>query len=202
MGKVLLLTGVPAVGKTTLARKVASAISPVRCITFGEMIFEIKQRTRPNSTYEEMRRSPTKEADVSLIEIATTALIERISQLRSSVNIIIDSHAVVKDDYGFRVTPDSYTTLQKLSLDAILVLHAKHEDIANRINQNSQGRRLATLDEIATHEALQDSVSVAYSVSTGCPVFIIMASQSLETTFEKLLRIFDLIGMVYSKVGM
>lgn len=200
MGKVLLLTGVPAVGKTTLARKAERTISPVHTITFGEVILEVKKRTLPNATYEELRRTPTKEASIDLIERATALLLERVSQLRNSMNILIDSHAVAKDEYGFRVTPDSHDVLQKLSLDAILVLHAKHEDVAARINRQAVGRRQVTPHEVATHEALQDSVSIAYAVSTGCPVFIIMASESPEEVLGKLLRIFDLIGMDYSKV--
>jgi hypothetical protein len=69
-----------------------------------------------------------------------------------------------------------------------------------RINRHATGRRQVTPDEVATHEALQDSVSIAYAVSTGCPVFIIEANQSADKVLEKLLNIFDAIGMDYSRI--
>src|SRR5579884_2111149 len=151
MRKVLLLTGVPAVGKTTLAKKVEEAISPIHTISFGEMILEVRRHDAPGSTYEELRRNPTREANIDLIGRATAFLIERISQLRSSTNVLIDSHAVAKDEYGFRITPDSQSTLQQFNWDAIVILHAKHEDVAARINLRATGRRQVTPDEVATH---------------------------------------------------
>lgn len=200
VGKVLLLTGVPAAGKTTLANEVKETIQPMHVITFGEFILEVKKRGLPNVNYADLRSNPTREAGINLIEEATVLLLKHVSELRDKSNILIDSHAVAKDEYGFRITPDSHSFLQKIKLDAILILHANHQAVVSRINAKSDGRRLVTVEEVATHEVLQDSVSIAYAVATGCPVFIINADTPPKELLEKLLKIFDAIEMTYSKL--
>jgi adenylate kinase len=197
-GKVLLLTGVPAVGKTTLAKYLQGLIRPLHVIMFGEVLLEVKRVVSLNATYEGLRINPTKEASIELIDKATSVLLERINQLRGTTNIIIDSHAVAKYEGGFRISPDSHCILQKMRLDAVLVLHAKPDIIISRISERAEGRRQVTSDEVAVHQALQDAVSIAYAVTTGCPVFIINVDGTLADIGEKALNVFDSIGMSYS----
>ena len=194
-GKVVLLTGVPAVGKTTLARYARERIAHLHVVTFGEMIFEARQREEPTITYQEMRASPTKQAAGDSIAEATELLIERAGELRRTSNVLIDSHAVAKDDYGFRITPDSEAVLKRLMLDAVIVLHARPDTVLARMQSSPAGRRIVTPRQLATHEALQDAVAVAYAVASGCPVYVLEASSELDESLASLLRVFTAIGM-------
>lgn len=199
-GKVILLTGVPAVGKTTLARAIDAIITPLHIISFGEMILEVKLRYASTTTYKELRTNPTQVASSKLIQEASDLLLQQVTKLRTKSNIIIDSHAVAKDNYGFRVTPDSALFLQEIQLNAILVLHTNYKQVATRINANAEGRRVTTPAEVATHEALQDMVAVSYAVASGCPVFVVDANYPPSLLVEKVLVIFDAIDMEYTRV--
>jgi adenylate kinase len=197
-GKVVLLTGVPAVGKTTLARYALERVTRLHVITFGEMIFEARRREEPGITYQEMRAFPTKQAAGRTIETATELLIERAGELRQTSNVLIDSHAVAKDEYGFRITPDSEAVLKRLMLDAVIVLHAQPDTVLARMQSAPAGRRAVTPRQLATHEALQDAVAVAYAVASGCPVYVLEVCSELDESFRSLLRVFAAIGMELS----
>lgn len=54
-GKVILLTGAPATGKSTLAKILETNVEPLRRVSFGQLLFEYKRQTIPDLTYEELR---------------------------------------------------------------------------------------------------------------------------------------------------
>ncbi len=199
MYKVILLTGVPASGKSTLARALASAVSPVQTVSFGELILRLKTEAGATLDYPALRTKPSTEAPPALVEQARERLLAEVRQLRVQSNVIIDSHAVAKDEYGFRVTPDSSDYLRALQLDAIVILHPKPEDVVARIAEEPAGRREVDVDNVIRHSALQDAVSIAYAVSLGCPVFTLDAHGPLSDLVLRLLAILESIGMKYAK---
>lgn len=194
---VFLITGVPAVGKTTLANKLAERISPLEVITFRELILTIKAADRP-ITHSELRRHPTREATMSTIEKAVELLISRVNELRARTNVLIDSHAVAKDEYGFRVSPDNISVLNRIGLRAIFVLHGDHNTIIRRLKSDASGRRLVTRAEISVHERLQDSVAISYAVASGCPVFFVNTTE-LDVGIDNILKILDSLGVSYTR---
>jgi adenylate kinase len=198
VGKVVLLTGVPGVGKTTLVQFAHERVEPLHVITFGEMIFEVRKREEPELTYQHIRAAPTKHAAADIIARATDLLIERTRELRRVSNVVIDSHAVARDDYGFRITPDSHAVLQHLALDAVIVLHAEPETVLSRIHAAADGRRAVTSRQLAVHEALQDAVAVAYAVASGCPAYVLEVDSEMDQTFVSLLRVLEAVGMELS----
>jgi adenylate kinase len=177
---VFLLTGVPGVGKTTVSKKLGELIDPLEIISFGEVILNARADDQPRITHSELRRNPTSEATMRTIKNASELLVLRLHELRTRTNVIIDSHAVAKDRYGFRVTPDGISLLSRIGLRAIFVLHANHDEVRRRLKIDTKGR-------------------ISYGVATGCPVFVLNAT-TVEQTAEDLLFIFDTLKVSYSRV--
>ena len=195
---VFLLTGVPAVGKTTVAKKLAELIHPLEIISFGEIILTARADERPSITHSELRRNPTSEATMRTIKKSSELLVSRLHELRTHANVVIDSHSVAKDRYGFRVSPDGISLLNRIGLRAVFVLHADYDEISRRLKADAEGRRAVTTADIAIHERLQDSVAISYGVATGCPVFVVNA-RTPDQTAEDLILILDSLQVSYSR---
>jgi adenylate kinase len=200
-GKVLLVTGLPASGKTTLVQLLEKKVHPIRHVNFGRLILEVRQHTDPTATHDQLRASPTTTASVDYIQQARELLLQVVRNERDATNIVIDSHAVSADDYGFRVTPDSHSFLQELRLDAILILQVDYQELYSRLNKDKSGRRQVSLSRLQSYQSLQDSVAIAYSVVTGCPVFAIDANDTPSAVLDKTLKVFDAIGLAYNITG-
>jgi adenylate kinase len=195
---VFLLTGVPAVGKTTVASKLGQLIQPLEVISFGNLILNERSAVGDSVSHSELRRHPTREATMNTIKKSTEVLCSKLNELREHTNVIIDSHAIAKDSYGFRASPDSIASLTKFDLSAIFVLHAKYDEIRRRLESQNEGRRHVSAEEISTHERLQDSVAISYGVATGTPVFFVNA-QDVEQVAADLIAIMDSLKVCYSR---
>jgi adenylate kinase len=105
------------------------------------------------------------------IEAVDDLLIEFVQEKRDSSHIIIDSHPVTKESYGFRATAFSQDRIRQLSLDEIWVLYTAPEVAIKRIAKDAQGRPQITFVEAQFHTLLQSSVAATYGILAGCPVY-------------------------------
>jgi adenylate kinase len=189
--KVVLLTGVPGVGKSFVAAELERLFEPLTVIGFSSII----QDQRPDQpSIRSLRTDPDRYARSEDIDSATTELARRLEELRSNSNVLIDSHAVARTAYGFRITPDSVQTLQMLQLDAVLVLHDSPAAVIERTTADAQGRRPSSPDDVAHHASLQDSVSVAYGISSPCPVFVVNRGSNLDNDVQSIASILLSVG--------
>jgi adenylate kinase len=108
------------------------------------------------------------ELDEALIRLVTTE--------RSRTSVVIDSHPVTKEAYGFRVTGFSEEQLQRLSPDVIVCLYASSNVIVSRIQANPMGRPLPTPFEVDMHTLVQAQVAVQYGIMLGKPVYLFDSS--------------------------
>mgnify|MGYP000738611375 CR=1 FL=1 len=189
-GKVIYLTGAPATGKTTLARLIEEKFEPFLRIDYGKLLLERKRETFPYLKYEELREKSSKIIKVEDVKREDASLITKINELRATTNIIIDSHPVTKEEYGFRIIPFSLKLLAKLHLDIIIVLHRTYANILKTLAENPEGRPLITTEEAKAHEFLQDIIASSYGIICGCPVYILETNSSLDVLIEKVLNVF------------
>ena len=108
---------------------------------YGQLLLEHKLRkTGVEVGYDELRRDSASVISPQDVAEVDEWLIGQLPQWRTEGNIVIDSHPVTKEVFGFRITPYSLDQVRRIGFDAILVLVGEPNTLAQRIANDQQGR--------------------------------------------------------------
>jgi adenylate kinase len=116
------------------------------------------------------------------------ALVAFVNRHRGSRPIIIDSHAVTREEYGYRITPFSLDRFVRLAPDEIWVLFASPEATRARIAADAAGRLMVCEEEARMHTTLQASVAATYGMSLGRPVYFFDTGTRQDELVDRLAR--------------
>lgn len=189
---VIYLTGAPATGKSTLCRSVEQLASNVVILSYSQMLREHLRSRDVLLEGEDIRRESATVVTPDDVEQVDTKLLRRVRDDRHTKTIIIDSHPVTKETFGFRVTPFKHDHLLELSPDKIFCLYAAPEVLSQRIRDAPDGRPLPKDFELATHIQSQIGVAVSYATALGRCCYLLDSSvppESLVAEFIKLARL-------------
>ena len=178
MRKVCLVTGTPGVGKTTLCSALAREL-PTRYqhISFGGLILKCLNEDGFGGTEADLRRRVSQLVTAQVISRATDLLVQETNaDGNENLWLLLDSHAVSQDRFGFIATPDGPSYFQRLRYSAIINLFADPTEVLKRSNPDETGRQARTADDVATHANLQNAVTVLYSAFSACPAFFVDAN--------------------------
>ncbi len=177
MGKVILLTGAPGVGKSTLREGLVQRLPKLQAFDYGRLLLELKATAGVKLTYEELREKSATVVGPSDVSAIDEKVIERVGELRHDSDVLVDSHAFTAEDYGLRAVPYSLPQLQRLKLDGIIVLHCDPQILNDRNQSNPEGRRNIGIELLGELQVLQESVGLFYAISCGCPIFVLDVTQ-------------------------
>lgn len=180
-GFTVFITGVSAVGKTTLARRLSEMGMGYR-VSIGEVILQVVQELAPNVTHEQLRHEPDKFAPMSVVRTAVQRLCRDVDIRRESGNVIVESHAVAQESYGSRSTPFSSAELRHLAFNAIVLLESDEQTIRSR--HLARAGRNISLAEARRMSDLQRAIAATYAVELGCPLYSLVADASAERVAE------------------
>lgn len=171
----VLLTGVPGCGKTSLARALVDQHPDVvDAVSFGRLVFDsVRRRTGFQCTYDEFRSTSATMVTAGDVAEATIRLIARVNETEAKKVVILDSHAVARERFGYRCTPDDPETLRRLGYACILHLYVPSRVIVDRVQAEPAGRLSRSTAEIDLHEQLQLAVSTYYAGVLGCPLLVL-----------------------------
>ena len=124
------------------------------------------------------------------VEATDRQLVELAAVARSRNHLIIDSHPVTKERYGFRITPFDRASLTAINPDAIVVLYADPRVIIDRISKNSGGRPSVSEFETLIHETLQQSIAIDYSLMVPAPIYFLDSGRPLDEVVDDFLGLF------------
>ncbi len=177
MSKVIYLTGAPATGKSTLTENLANSHAGTRIFTYSKELLEtVRAREEYVSTQDDLRQHSASVITHEDVAAVDKRLVELLKTARGSQNIVIDSHPVTIEGYGFRITPFSKEQIKELSPDTIVCLYATSEIIAKRISENPAGRPKPSEFELGLHTQLQCQIASMYALETGAKLFFLDAS--------------------------
>jgi adenylate kinase len=182
---VVYLTGAPAAGKSSVAEQLKRVISPVEVFNYGqELTGYLAKKTGGPLQQDELRRQSSLVITPEDVEALDSILLKRVGELRSRTNVVIDTHAVTKELYGFRVTPFSLQRFRELRPTKIVVLYTSPEVAISRIGADPGGRPMVTAFESGFHSALQASVALCYGTSLGVPVYFLDSDKEIPELLD------------------
>jgi adenylate kinase len=173
MSKVVYLTGAPASGKSSTTRLLLERVPNLLVWEYGaRLTAHVIARSTDVSTQDDLRARSATVVTPRDVDEVDDMLIAFVAEHRASHPVIIDSHPVTKEAYGYRITPFSLERFEQLAPDEIWVLYASPEETRRRIGADNGGRPMVTEEEARTHTALQASVAATYGMSLGRPVYL------------------------------
>ncbi|MDK2660717.1 ATP-binding protein [Cupriavidus sp. LEh21] len=191
MGRVVYLTGAPATGKTTVCDSLVGTNRNLTVHSYSRLLrAHIEARAgKVLATADIRAQSGTvvTRSDVAEVDHQLLQLVERD---RQTGDVIIDSHPVTKESYGFRVTPFVPDHLKALAIDSIVCLYAPAEVLRQRIMAAPEGRPLPSDYELSMHVQTQASLAAQYAVLAGCACHLVDSSGSPEELLARLTPIF------------
>lgn len=167
---VVYLTGAPAAGKSSAARALKQRIQKLEVWEFGDRLRQYLARRLPSVSQEVLRRESGGLITPDDVAAVDRWLIDWVHETRDTSHIVIDSHPVTKERYGFRVTPYCLADFARLAPTKIWVMYCSPEVTLQRIGSAAAGRPSVTHEEARMHTHLQASVAVTYGSSVGIPV--------------------------------
>lgn len=188
MHEIIYLTGAPASGKSSLTRALKSRFSQLEVFEYGERLtahLNGKGNEHKQTDIRNLSSSVVTPDDVAAVD---KQLVEFVDEKRAFAPVIIDSHAVTKERYGYRVTPYSLKDFEKLNPTQIWVLYISPEATIERIGRHAQGRPQLTEEEARFHTHLQSGVATTYGMHLGIPVYLFDSSVTLSVLADDLAK--------------
>ena len=170
MGKRIVITGVPGVGKTTVVtgalEKLAGEGISYQSLNFGTFMFEVASAQRVVSDRDGMRKLPgPAQKEIQKKAARELAKIEG--------NVIIDTHCTVKTPKGFLAGLPEWV-LRELMPDMVILVETDEDQIlSRRLTDTTRARDPDSSREIALHQEYNRAMAAAYSMVSGCTVKIV-----------------------------
>ncbi len=161
---IIVVTGIPGVGKTTVMKKAAEGMD-IEFVTFGTVMIEIAQEMKLVKDRDEMRKLTLDQQKKLQIKTA-----ERIAKMK---NVILDTHCTVKTPKGYMPGLPEWV-IKKLMPTAIVVVEADPKEIYDRrANDPTRNRDPDTVEQINEHQMINRAAAMAYATLSGATVKIV-----------------------------
>jgi adenylate kinase len=171
--QVVYLTGAPATGKSTLARLLGDSYGFL-VLSYGELLTQ--QLAHVVADQVELRERSAEVISTQQIVDLDAHLASRVTEaVTRGQSVVIDSHAVTAERYGFRVIPYQPAGLVGMKITHLVCLYASTSELQRRVGLDAGGRRLLVEGELERHSRLQESLTLAYSHTLGVPAYFVDA---------------------------
>ena len=161
---VIVVTGIPGVGKTTVMQKAAEGMD-IQFVTFGTIMIDIATDLGLVKDRDEMRKLTLDQQKQLQIKTA-----EKIGKMK---NVILDTHCTIQTPKGYMPGLPEWV-LRKLNPTAIIIVEADPQEIFNRrAKDTTRNRDPDSIEKIAEHQMMNRAAAMAYATLTGATVKIV-----------------------------
>jgi len=172
VNKIVVVTGVPGSGKTTVLEKALAQLKAQKVIysvlNYGDVMLELMRERERIRDRDDMRKVP---AD-RYREIQREAA-KRIARASKWGPVIVDTHCLVKKPEGYYPGLPRWV-LEELRPESIVIIEAKPEEISGRRARDASRRRDKEVTrEIEEHQLMNRATAAAYAAFSGAAVRII-----------------------------
>jgi adenylate kinase len=176
VGKKVIITGVPGVGKTTVVNEALKKLSKegvdYKSLNFGTFMFEVAMNEKIVLDRDQMR---------TLDRAVQKRLQQRAAQAIAQIpgNVLIDTHASVKTPNGYLAGLPEWV-LREIMPDVIVLVETDDDQILmRRLTDETRSRDKEGSRSIAEHQQFNRSIAAAYAMLTGCTVRIVINADFL-----------------------
>jgi adenylate kinase len=176
VGKKVIITGVPGVGKTTVVNEALKKLSlegvEYKSINFGTFMFEVAMNEKIIQDRDQMR---------TLDRAVQKRLQQRAAQAIAQIqgNVLIDTHTSVKTPKGYLAGLPEWV-LREIMPDSIVLVETDDDQILmRRLTDETRSRDKEGSRSIAEHQQFNRSFAAAYAMLTGCTVKIVINADFL-----------------------
>jgi len=161
---VIVVTGIPGVGKTTVMKKAAEGMD-IKFVTFGTVMIEIAQELGIAKDRDEMRKLSLEQQKE--LQIKTAEAVAKMG------DVIVDTHCTIKTPQGYMPGLPEWV-IRKLNPKTIVIVEADPEEIFNRrAKDTTRNRDPDTVEQIAEHQQINRAIAMAYAALSGATVKIV-----------------------------
>ncbi|MGD9381390.1 MAG: adenylate kinase [Candidatus Thorarchaeota archaeon] len=171
--KVVIVTGIPGVGKTTVINTAVQMVKDehneeVLVLNIGTEMFEIASERGLIRDRDELRKMTTAKQR----EVQRSAG-EEIARKAKTARVIVDTHTLIQTKNGFLIGLPEWVS-KAIQPKTMVLVEADPEKIAGRRTTDETRTRDAQLtDEIDTHQRMCRAAAVSVGTITGATVRII-----------------------------
>ena len=181
--KLVVLTGIPGSGSTTLLTKALEEVDYLH-INYGDIMTEIAMEEGLIEDRDSLRKlAPEIQKDIQ-----KRAGI-KIKEKSESANVIVDTHCTINTPSGFLPGLPKWV-LEGLQPDHFVLIEANPDEILyRRLNDDTRKRDVEKAKDIQLHQEMNRAASMAYATLTGATVKIINNHDNhLPSTVKKLVE--------------
>ena len=184
--KIVVVVGIPGVGKTTLINKIVEKIKDhvksVNVTSFGTIMLEVAKENGLQNR-DELRKLPVSEQKKLQKDVA-----EKLSKIVGDV-VIIDTHAFIKTPEGYNPGLP-YHVLQIIEPTHFILVTAKTEEIYNRrMKDETRSRDKVSITTIKKELDIQSAMMSACSIISGSPLKPVLNSEGkLEEAADVIIK--------------
>ena len=185
--KLVVLTGIPGSGSTTLLGKALDEVDYVH-LNYGDIMTEIAIQEKIVNDRDALRKLPAETQK----EIKAKAAKE-IKARSKKDNVIVDTHCTINTPMGFLPGLPIWV-LEELQPDQFILIEANPDEIIyRRLNDDTRERDIQKVKEIDLHQQMNRATSMAYATLTGATVKIVENHDNhLDSSVKKLVNVLKL----------
>lgn len=189
MSKLVVVTGVPGVGKSTVVSRALDELRKIgveyEFINYGDAMLRVARERAGVRDRDEVKKIP-----IDLYREIQRKVAEEIAERAKRVKVLVDTHCLIRKPEGY------YPGLPKWVLEAlmptsIVLIEATPSEVARRrVGDVSRRRDMEMLREVEEHQQLNRAVAVAYAADVGATVRIINNRRGrLEKAVEEMVEV-------------
>jgi len=168
--KVVILSGVPGVGKSTVANKALDDDS-VSCdiVNYGDVMLEIAKDEDLIETRDEIRK-----LNASVQKELQKSAGEKISNLSEEGSVLVDTHSTISTPEGYLPGIPEWV-LRPLSPDTFVLVEASPYEISSRRSKDEDVRERdkEAEEDLREHQLMNRTAAMSCAVLSGATVKII-----------------------------
>ncbi len=169
---VVVVTGVPGVGKTTLCRRVSEDLG-YKYVNYGDLMLDIAKSKDLASTDFEMFK-----LDIDTQQEIWEGAALKIKEMKGA---LVDLHGIDQSPIGYILS----LPIEIISPDIIVVIESSRDNILQRRHNDTKERIIDTIKSLKEHMGMLRTSMAVCSAIMGCNL-IILNNDDFEDCFVKL----------------